>query len=192
MFSISRFYPADRIRMFVPRFGNTLLSQCIVMTKQTINLGFLPHVIATDFSRFRLARVLLYLHRPLSDIQSKECWLASLVETGGVGNDREMGIKFSADARKEFPQHSDRFWDPPSLLSKGHRDSFSCHGFSSWGKRHLQVGSGAHPPFLPMGTRGNFRERQLRGHETDHNAIRCDLKKPLRLSCVIKPFVVTW
>ena len=92
MVHISRFYPGDRIRMFIPRFGSTLLSLCIVMTKQTINWGFLVHVIASDFSRFRPARVLLYLHIPLSDIQRKECWLASLVETGGGGEWPENGV----------------------------------------------------------------------------------------------------
>jgi len=65
-----------------------------------------------------------------------------------------MGSKFSADAKKEFPQHPDRVWDPPSLLFKVYWDSFSCHGLYSWGKRRRQVGSGAHPSFLPMGYRG--------------------------------------
>jgi len=50
--------------------------------------------------------------------------LARLVEMGGRVDDREMESKFSTDAKKVFPQHPDRVWDPPSLLFKGYRDSF--------------------------------------------------------------------
>jgi len=101
-----------------------------------------------------------------------------------------MESKLSADAKKEFPQHPDRVWDPPSPLFKGYRDSLSCHGLSSWRKRH-QVGSGAHPSVLPMGTSSTFLEMERRIHETDHTAIQRDLKKPVHISCVIKHFIMT-
>lgn len=46
--------------------------------------------------------------------------MASVVERGGRGNVRKIGIRFSGDAKKVFPQHPYRVWDPPRLLFIGH------------------------------------------------------------------------
>jgi len=41
-----------------------------------------------------------------------------------------MGSKFSTVAKKEFLQHPDRIWDPPSLLLKGTGTVFRATGFT--------------------------------------------------------------
>jgi GDP-D-mannose dehydratase len=103
-----------------------------------------------------------------------------------------MESKFSADARKEFPQHPDGVWDPLSLLFKGYRDSFFCAtGFTHEVKDFARSGLEHTHPSCQWITGGSFRKIQRRRHETNHTAIQRDLKKPVRISSVIKHFIVT-
>ena len=148
-------------------------------------------MIAADFLRFRPAGVLLYLHIPLSDIQSKECWLASLVEMSGRWTTGKWGVSSRQMQRKSFHSTQTGSGIRPASCSKCTGTLFRATGFTRGVKDVARSGLEHTHPSYQWVTGGSFREIQRRRHETDHTAIQRDLKKPVHISCVIEHFIVT-